>query len=88
MLQPLQSVCQPSLIQTEIFLSVGSLLSVKGAPPPPQNFDYMSSRHAALSSRGNSLDVDGDARARLQCDAANVRNDSFYVFSELCDERF
>lgn len=34
MLQPLQSVCQPSLIQTEIFLSVGSLLSVKGAPPP------------------------------------------------------
>lgn len=54
-LQPLQSVCQPSFIQPEIFLSVGSLLSLNGTPPtssPPQGrtFHYLSFWHPALSS--------------------------------------
>lgn len=58
LLQPLQSVCQPSFIQPEIFLSVGSLLSLNGTPPqipPPlpqegRTFHYLSSWHPALSS--------------------------------------
>lgn len=90
LLQPLQSVCQPSFIQPEIFLSVGSLLSLNGMPPPKspprgQNLSllvFLTSCTVIHSpSQGNLLDMDGDTSAWLLCGAANVG-----VFSELCDE--
>lgn len=51
-LQPLQSVCQPSFIQLEIFLSVGSLLSWNGTPPRREGLFMrcLLGWHPALSS--------------------------------------